>query len=422
MTTDLVPFGKHKGQPLTVLAQDRDYCDWLLQQSWFMQRFPELHTIVINNFGEPNETPEHNRLQLRFLDPVFVAKCSRAILDTFKPKDVDRAGWFLPMPTPEFEVEGIDVFWNIQSWDCAPKREVSEVLTSLATAYEAEFDMIAKAFTHQSFQEFVITRSRDSKVTPWQYATEKLTEWVGYGVVGNGAHAQAIRDAENEVRTIEREEENAIHKLPSSYDYMQKAQKRVTGRTLFSDREADATREREQDIQRIKERFAKRLADARAAVQQAKNAHKQAGLDAVAALQARWEADKPFFVTRMTTQVICPTPKKLPDYRNTDFTIPFAVECKPSLGDDYPAVLRFLKSLIGQQVHTINRCHKAVVIDQFSAQGGTLAQVKTFFGQAKILLLTVEEIEATEPLNNCEFAHFATCNVDKWLNEKARTS
>src|SRR6266403_3981777 len=136
MTTDLVPIGKYKGQPVTALAQDRSYCDWLTQQSWFVQKFPELHTLIINNFGEPTETPDHNRLQLRFLDPVFVAKCSRVILDAFKPDNVDTAGWFLPMPTPEFELEGIDVTWRIRRWDCKPKEEVQEEHTVLRNLYK----------------------------------------------------------------------------------------------------------------------------------------------------------------------------------------------------------------------------------------------------------------------------------------------
>src|SRR5712691_7022893 len=97
-----VPIGKYKGQPIAVLTQDRDYCDWMLQQDWFRQKFPELHTLIINNFGEPTETPEHNRLQLRFLEPAFVAQCSRLILDAFTPEHVKTSDWFLPMPTPEF--------------------------------------------------------------------------------------------------------------------------------------------------------------------------------------------------------------------------------------------------------------------------------------------------------------------------------
>jgi uncharacterized protein (DUF3820 family) len=33
MAPNLVPFGKYKGQPVEVLAQDREYCDWLDAQT-----------------------------------------------------------------------------------------------------------------------------------------------------------------------------------------------------------------------------------------------------------------------------------------------------------------------------------------------------------------------------------------------------
>src|SRR6266699_159773 len=65
---DIVPFGKYKGKPVEVLAQDREYCDWLASQDWFRSRFTAIHTLIVNNFGEPSETPEHNALQALFTE------------------------------------------------------------------------------------------------------------------------------------------------------------------------------------------------------------------------------------------------------------------------------------------------------------------------------------------------------------------
>src|SRR6266446_810452 len=165
MTTDLVPFGKHKGQPVTALAQDRDYCDWLLQQSWFVQRFPELHTIVVNNFGEPTETPEHNRLQLRFLEEDFRLRCMRLALEHYDPGFFEEK-WSKPhrvqfeyeLPTkyrqalntgipvfrraypyaaittlhdPEFECHGIDVQWKFDQLSLAHHYTVEHHNTAL---------------------------------------------------------------------------------------------------------------------------------------------------------------------------------------------------------------------------------------------------------------------------------------------------
>lgn len=72
----LIPFGKYKGQPLEAMAEDRQYTDWLVAQPWFRERYGNLYAVVINNFCEPSETPDHNALQARFLDDDFRLKFS----------------------------------------------------------------------------------------------------------------------------------------------------------------------------------------------------------------------------------------------------------------------------------------------------------------------------------------------------------
>jgi hypothetical protein len=70
-TTAVVPFGKYQGKPIEALREDPDYCDWLVAQDWFPQKYKGLYQIIVNNFGEASETPEHNRIQARFLDDEF---------------------------------------------------------------------------------------------------------------------------------------------------------------------------------------------------------------------------------------------------------------------------------------------------------------------------------------------------------------
>ena len=73
MNTQLVPFGKYKGQPMEVMQMDTKYCEWLATQDWFREQYGNVYNqVIINNFTEPSETPEHNRLQMRFLDENFV--------------------------------------------------------------------------------------------------------------------------------------------------------------------------------------------------------------------------------------------------------------------------------------------------------------------------------------------------------------
>ena len=74
MADEVIPFGKYKGQAIAQVVQDRNYTEWLTAQSWFKERYANLYTVIVNTAGEPAETPEHNRLQARFLDPDFRAR------------------------------------------------------------------------------------------------------------------------------------------------------------------------------------------------------------------------------------------------------------------------------------------------------------------------------------------------------------
>lgn len=71
---NLVPFGKYKGQPVEVLESDPGYVEWLMQQPGIREKYPQLVQIIVNNFGEPEETPEHNQMQARFLQEEWRAK------------------------------------------------------------------------------------------------------------------------------------------------------------------------------------------------------------------------------------------------------------------------------------------------------------------------------------------------------------
>jgi hypothetical protein len=87
---EVVPFGKYRGQPLEALAQDRQYVEWLIAQPWFREKYGNVYNVVINNFGEPSETPEHNALQARFTDSKFCWAFVRCISDDLKDL---RAEW-----------------------------------------------------------------------------------------------------------------------------------------------------------------------------------------------------------------------------------------------------------------------------------------------------------------------------------------
>ena len=40
------PIGKHKGEPISKVIEDTNYCDWLSRQEWFSKKFPELQRMM----------------------------------------------------------------------------------------------------------------------------------------------------------------------------------------------------------------------------------------------------------------------------------------------------------------------------------------------------------------------------------------
>ena len=68
--SDIIPFGKYRGQPIAEIVQrDPAYIQWLMQQAWFPEKFAPIYQLVVNNFAPPSEeTPAHNAMQARFLE------------------------------------------------------------------------------------------------------------------------------------------------------------------------------------------------------------------------------------------------------------------------------------------------------------------------------------------------------------------
>jgi hypothetical protein len=65
-----VPFGKYKNKSVLELISDKQYVEWLKQQSWFPNQ-KQIYNIVVNqtiSTTNNSKTPEHNKLQNLFLD------------------------------------------------------------------------------------------------------------------------------------------------------------------------------------------------------------------------------------------------------------------------------------------------------------------------------------------------------------------
>lgn len=114
--SNIVPFGKYKGQPIAALLADHEYVAWC-RQNGLVEKYPQAFNInytVVQQYAEPPETPAHNAIQLLFLDDVF-AKSVYCLAYGYKSIAVvgpDGNDWCYPTSGPQFEVSGFDVLFK----------------------------------------------------------------------------------------------------------------------------------------------------------------------------------------------------------------------------------------------------------------------------------------------------------------------
>jgi hypothetical protein len=129
-TQQVITFGKHQGLTVAELLHNhKGYVEWLTGQSWLAERFSDLHAALLSRGAPTDETPEHNKIQARFLEPLFCEALLKLILPGLKSWKKfleehweEHAGRRLCYPKPKenesptlqskvlFEKKGIDVF------------------------------------------------------------------------------------------------------------------------------------------------------------------------------------------------------------------------------------------------------------------------------------------------------------------------
>lgn len=156
----IVPFGKHKGKPITDLLGDKPYLDWLKQQEWFKQH-TNIYNIVVHQTIQSNtnsKTPEHNKIQNMFLKDDFQNNILTYIYD-LSPNVISEIlsilyshkvyiKWFgkQTIDTTEFNYinskKSIE-FEAIYNWDVILKCKVSSShIKSIIKGYDSDFDKL----------------------------------------------------------------------------------------------------------------------------------------------------------------------------------------------------------------------------------------------------------------------------------------
>jgi hypothetical protein len=286
--TKIVPFGKYRGQPIEVLQADPDYVEWLRTQDWFSQKYPTINTLIINHFGEPDETPEHNALQARFLDDAFrgqvVAAWAQRALSWWNP-----AQYVITFDGCLFENKGWDVCLKVvlkagASRVPLPPRPAQPLASSIPAPHHY--------LVQPHAQRLLMGAETFPLVAPWMHGSYMANqEWI---------------EAMNPTPSLRTAENPTPNPWQSDHD--------------------DAYN----------------------------NAHGSLGYLCVLHL-----------------------------------------ELKPALGDDYPAVLRTMKT---RQLHDEVRgiayrdTSRILMIHAFTARGATLAQVRDIFALSNMTLITLADL------------------------------
>jgi hypothetical protein len=298
--SNIVPFGKYKGRLIEeVLADDPGYIEWLTGQDWFRTKFTVLHQVIINRGAEPEETPEHNAMQVRFLDDEFCLRFVRHL-------------------HPTYDVEAQRRF------DLARKANLQLVIEKLEIEKEAPHkDDKALADRLRSDAEYV--RSNHLKA---EFVTERQTE----------AHERRERERDRHIKRM-------------------------------------------LQLERLRELLLPAITTVKFEI---KRQFEAAGVDVVLKIMTgiTWKLVPERDVTGAPSDPFWSWHQWKSFTDRSDWRAEFAIEIKPTIGDDYPAVLRQMKRTESD----------VLFVGAYTGRGATEEQFVATFAAANIRVVFARDV------------------------------
>ena len=136
----VVPFGKYRGHRVDEIRTiDPGYLEWLVAQAWLAEKYREVHAAIATARGS-EDSPEHNAMQVRFLDAEFLRKFSDLAFPDLRPDRlriekrfdrvlIQRGGWkTVQIPDYEEVIPDRVAFEVMGGWDVG-------VITERGTVY-----------------------------------------------------------------------------------------------------------------------------------------------------------------------------------------------------------------------------------------------------------------------------------------------
>lgn len=339
MTDDanIVPFGKYRGRPIDEMMADASYCAWAMSQPGLRERYASLFTIIINGGVAPDmPTPEHNRMQLLFRNPDMRLATFRSLVGEAKfDQDVKEGA--------TNQARGEVIGLAIPAGDAAAVAVLDEEVA--AGRFKPK-----EPFKRSGFHR----REVGDLDNPWRWPEPLKDLFHGW--------------AQNEP-------------WGCGYDYS-------TAMTDGQRAESDARRRAAEAYRASAEQRADTKARSAAAIKlkqmlEAGEGRRLAGAAQLQILE-RIRQCKVEFEFHGWDVFLAGGSYDLPS---------LALELKPQIGDDYPAILRTMKKR-KSGYYEPDQWWRVLIIDRFEAEGASLDDVKWTFEQSGIVVRTLAEVRA----------------------------
>lgn len=139
--SDVLTFGKHRGQPYEVLLRESAYALWLMSSmpDKLANEHPELWAFLVRRYGIPDRTPAHNKLQNLFLREEFCLRFAHLVSKTVQRWARASDGLVIDVPAlweghcRKTAESGVPLLWQSPSEDKRKAREtgIAKVAQSL---------------------------------------------------------------------------------------------------------------------------------------------------------------------------------------------------------------------------------------------------------------------------------------------------
>lgn len=334
-----VPFGKYKDQPVAVMMGDQQYVNWCLMQTWFAEKHQALAAVLQgrNTLEQDACTPEHNSLQMLFLKPEYQTALVLRVLDL--PKDY--AG---NTHAQNLLNEHIEASINVAA--------DTEHIANKILAYEPR---------------------------PYTYDRRELnSKWLAQAVLRHGVDLPAI---ELELRQ-RAETEPPEYSAERAEEFCRCAKNQLYTASNYASTDSETHRVKRLD--KLRQQL-----DTLPEACRTLTGVTQHWTSAIEFEANNWDLVLPATGIKYS----CSCGAEVARRGGNELYNSYYIELKPSISEDYPAILRKVKSRASYLYRGAYYGGKVVITREITAATATVEEIKAMFKMSGVELFLLSEIE-----------------------------